>query len=59
MNNALDRTLMSSTQTYITNLGSALTSLSAVQKANDIDMQIELHPANSFHGGGHINHSLF
>jgi Fe-Mn family superoxide dismutase len=46
-------------QTYITNLNNALESLSKAQKSNDILTQIQLQPAIKFHGGGHINHSLF
>src|ERR1700761_3609767 len=46
-------------QTYITNLNSLLKTLSTAQKANDIPTQIQLQQAIRFHGGGHINHSLF
>jgi Fe-Mn family superoxide dismutase len=46
-------------QAYITNLNSALKVLSAAQNINDIPTQIQLQPALRFHGGGHINHSLF
>jgi Fe-Mn family superoxide dismutase len=33
--------------------------LATAQKSNDIPTQIQLQPAIKFHGGGHINHSLF
>lgn len=46
-------------QTYVTNLNNALKSVAAATKANDIDAQIALQSAINFHGGGHINHSLF
>lgn len=46
-------------QTYVTNLNNALKSLADASKANDIDTQIALQSAINFHGGGHINHSLF
>ncbi|KAF2422972.1 manganese and iron superoxide dismutase [Tothia fuscella] len=44
-------------QTYVTNLNNALKTLSSSQ--NDIPAQIALQPVLRFHGGGHINHSLF
>lgn len=46
-------------QTYVTNLNKALQSLADATKAKDIDTQISLQSAINFHGGGHINHSLF
>ena len=46
-------------QAYVTNLNSALKSLSAAIKDNDIPTQIQLQAAIRFNGGGHINHSLF
>ncbi|KAF2670511.1 manganese and iron superoxide dismutase [Microthyrium microscopicum] len=46
-------------QTYVTNLNNAAKSLATAQANNDIPTQIQLQPALRFHGGGHINHSLF
>lgn len=46
-------------QTYVTNLNKAVQALADAVKTNDIDAQISLQPAINFHGGGHINHSLF
>lgn len=46
-------------QTYVTNLNKAVKALADAVKSNDIDAQISLQPAINFHGGGHINHSLF
>lgn len=46
-------------QAYVTNLNKAVKALSEAVKSNDIDAQISLQPAINFHGGGHINHSLF
>ncbi|KAK2616069.1 hypothetical protein N8I77_002778 [Diaporthe amygdali] len=46
-------------QTYVTNLNKALQAVADAIKSNDIDTQISLQPAINFHGGGHINHSLF
>jgi superoxide dismutase, Fe-Mn family len=46
-------------QTYVTSLNTALKSYTAAQQANDIPTQIQLQNVIKFHGGGHINHSLF
>lgn len=46
-------------QTYVTNLNKAVKALAEAVKSNDIDAQISLQPAINFHGGGHINHTLF
>ena len=46
-------------QTYITNLNAALKSQVEAIKSNDIPTQIANQQAITFHGGGHINHSLF
>ncbi|KAJ4416262.1 Superoxide dismutase [Mn], mitochondrial [Gnomoniopsis sp. IMI 355080] len=46
-------------QTYVTNLNKAVKALAEAVESNDIDAQISLQPAINFHGGGHINHSLF
>lgn len=46
-------------QTYITNLNAALDAYGAAASGGDIPTQIALQQALRFHGGGHINHSLF
>jgi Fe-Mn family superoxide dismutase len=46
-------------QTYVTNLNNALQTLSIAQQNDDIPTQIQLQSVIRFHGGGHINHSLF
>src|ERR1700733_12449621 len=46
-------------QTYVTSLNNALKSYYSAQKSNDIPTQIQLQSLIKFHGGGHINHSLF
>ena len=43
----------------MTSLNNALKSYSAAQTSNDVPTQIQLQPLIKFHGGGHINHSLF
>jgi Fe-Mn family superoxide dismutase len=46
-------------QTYVNSLNDALKKLSIAQANNDVQTQIQLQPLIKFHGGGHINHSLF
>lgn len=46
-------------QTYVMNLNKTVKALAEAVKSNDIDAQISLQPAINFHGGGHINHTLF
>jgi Fe-Mn family superoxide dismutase len=46
-------------QTYVTGLNNALNSYQAAQSSNDVPNQIQLQSLIKFHGGGHINHSLF
>ena len=46
-------------QAYVTGLNTAMASYSAALASNDIAAQIALQAAIRFHGGGHINHSLF
>jgi Fe-Mn family superoxide dismutase len=46
-------------QTYITNLNAALKSQAEAVHTADIPSQVSLQQAIKFHGGGHINHSLF
>jgi Fe-Mn family superoxide dismutase len=43
----------------VTNLNNAWKTLSTTQGSNDIPTQIQLQSVIKFHGGGHINHSLF
>lgn len=48
------------TQTYVTSLNNALKTLTTAQRSNDLPTQIQTQIALiKFHGGGHINHSLF
>ncbi|CAI4214186.1 unnamed protein product [Parascedosporium putredinis] len=46
-------------QAYITNLNAALQTYSAATSSSDVPARIALQAAIRFHGGGHINHSLF
>lgn len=46
-------------QTYVNGLNTALQSYATANSSNDIATQISLQQAIKFHGGGHINHSLF
>ncbi|KAI5792266.1 manganese superoxide dismutase [Pyronema domesticum] len=46
-------------QAYVTNLNAATASQSEAFKNNDVKAEIALQSAIKFHGGGHINHSLF
>ena len=46
-------------QTYVNSFNTATEQLSAAQSKSDIAAQIALQPLINFHGGGHINHSLF
>lgn len=46
-------------QTYITNLNAAEQSLKEATAANDVKKVIGLQSALNFHGGGHLNHTLF
>jgi Fe-Mn family superoxide dismutase len=45
--------------TYVTSYNNAMEQLQEAQAKNDISAQIALKPAVNFHGGGHLNHSLF
>ncbi|KAE8144174.1 Manganese/iron superoxide dismutase, partial [Aspergillus avenaceus] len=45
--------------TYITNLNTLLTAQSTAQATNNVPELIALQAKIKFHGGGHINHSLF
>lgn len=46
-------------QTYINSYNAALDQLQHAQKENDVPTQVSLTKVINFHGGGHINHSLF
>ncbi|KAK5005662.1 Superoxide dismutase [Mn], mitochondrial [Cryomyces antarcticus] len=45
--------------TYVTSYNAAMEKMAAAQSSEDIQSQIALQPLINFHGGGHINHSLF
>jgi superoxide dismutase len=45
--------------TYVNSYNAALTQLEEAQSKEDIAAQIALKPAINFHGGGHLNHTLF
>jgi Fe-Mn family superoxide dismutase len=45
--------------TYVTGYNTAIEQLQEAQHKGDIAAQISLKPAINFHGGGHLNHSLF
>lgn len=45
--------------TYVTSYNAATEQLASAQSGNDIAAQIALLPLINFHGGGHVNHSLF
>ncbi|GAM84072.1 hypothetical protein ANO11243_020640 [Dothideomycetidae sp. 11243] len=46
-------------QTYVTSLNTAMEKMSEAQSSGDIQTQIATQPLINFHGGGHVNHSLF
>ncbi|KAK9465164.1 Manganese/iron superoxide dismutase [Lipomyces arxii] len=46
-------------QTYVNGYNAAVEKLYVASDKSDIKGQIELQSAINFHGGGHINHSLF
>ncbi|RMZ88154.1 hypothetical protein DV736_g4625, partial [Chaetothyriales sp. CBS 134916] len=46
-------------QTYVNSFNDASEKLAAAEASNDIATQIALLPLIDFHGGGHINHTLF
>jgi Fe-Mn family superoxide dismutase len=45
--------------TYVNSYNAALEQLEEAQSKGDIAAQIVLKPAINFHGGGHLNHTLF
>ncbi|CUS11845.1 unnamed protein product [Tuber aestivum] len=46
-------------QTYVNSLNDAEEKYADAVSANDVQRQIALQPLLKFHGGGHINHTLF
>jgi len=46
-------------QTYVNGYNAASEQLAAAESKQDIQAIIALQPLINFHGGGHINHSLF
>lgn len=46
-------------QTYVNSYNEAADKLAAAEKNDDIATKITLLPLINFHGGGHLNHSLF
>ncbi|KAK9459611.1 Manganese/iron superoxide dismutase [Lipomyces oligophaga] len=46
-------------QTYVNGYNAAIEKVAVATEKMDIRSQIELQAAINFHGGGHINHSLF
>jgi len=46
-------------QTYVNSLNAATEQLAAAESKQDVAAQIALQPVINFHGGGHLNHSLF
>ncbi|KAJ5781572.1 uncharacterized protein N7518_010055 [Penicillium psychrosexuale] len=46
-------------KTYVNGYNTAIEQLEAALAKGDINAQIALKPAVNFHGGGHLNHSLF
>jgi Fe-Mn family superoxide dismutase len=45
--------------TYVTSYNTAAEKYAAAEASSDIAAQIALKPLINFHGGGHLNHSLF
>lgn len=46
-------------QTYVNSFNAASEQIQAAESKGDIAALIALQPVINFHGGGHINHSLF
>ena len=46
-------------QTYVNSYNSASQQMEEAKQKDDIQAQIALQPLINFHGGGHINHTLF
>ncbi|KAK4946121.1 Superoxide dismutase [Mn], mitochondrial [Elasticomyces elasticus] len=45
--------------TYVTSLNAASEKMEEARGKNDVQAQIALQPLINFHGGGHVNHTLF
>ncbi|KAL1297343.1 hypothetical protein AAFC00_004888 [Neodothiora populina] len=45
--------------TYVTSLNAASDKMEEARHSGDVSAQIALQPLINFHGGGHVNHSLF
>ena len=46
-------------QTYVTSLNAAMEKLAEAQATGDIKTAVATQPLINFHGGGHVNHTLF
>ena len=46
-------------QTYVNSFNAASDKMAEAQQSGDIQTQIATQPLINFHGGGHVNHSLF
>ena len=46
-------------QTYVTSYNAASAQLATATAAGDVAAALALQPLLNFHGGGHVNHSLF
>jgi len=46
-------------QTYVNSFNAASEQLQQAEQKQDIQAQISLQPLINFHGGGHVNHTLF
>src|SRR4051794_21165730 len=46
-------------QTYVNSYNDAADKLAAAEATDDIATKIALQPLINFHGGGHLNHTLF
>ncbi|KAJ1853275.1 Superoxide dismutase [Mn], mitochondrial [Coemansia sp. RSA 1822] len=45
--------------TYVAGLNAAEEKLKAAQSSNDVQAQVAIQPLLRFHGGGHVNHTIF
>jgi len=46
-------------QTYVNGLNSALDTIAEAESKGDMTKAAQMAPLLNFHGGGHLNHSLF
>jgi len=46
-------------QTYVNSFNAQSEAMANAQSAQDIQQQIAIQPLINFHGGGHVNHTLF